>query len=73
LLISKSEEYKHDLLPGYTHLQLAMPSSFGLWFGAYAESLVDDTITLKAAFDVVNKNPSVLWQVMALHFLSTER
>ena len=45
------------MLPGYTHLQLAMPSSFGLWFGAYAESLVDDIITLKAAYDVVNKNP----------------
>jgi argininosuccinate lyase len=45
------------LLPGYTHLQLAMPSSFGLWFGAYAESLVDDLITLQAAFEVVNKNP----------------
>jgi argininosuccinate lyase len=57
LLQSQSEKYKNDLLPGYTHLQLAMPSSFGLWFGAYAESLVDDTTTLKAAFDVVNKNP----------------
>jgi argininosuccinate lyase len=57
LLQIQSEKYKNDLLPGYTHLQLAMPSSFGLWFGAYAESLVDDTITLKAAFDVVNKNP----------------
>jgi argininosuccinate lyase len=57
LLQSKSEQYKNDLLPGYTHLQLAMPSSFGLWFGAYAESLVDDTITLKAAYDVTNKNP----------------
>ncbi len=57
LLQSQSEKYKNDLLPGYTHLQLAMPSSFGLWFGAYAESLVDDVITLKAAFDVVNKNP----------------
>lgn len=57
LLQSQSEKYKDDLLPGYTHLQLAMPSSFGLWFGAYAESLVDDMITLKAAFDVVNKNP----------------
>jgi argininosuccinate lyase len=44
-------------MPGYTHLQLAMPSSFGLWFGAYAESLVDDMITLQAAFQVVNKNP----------------
>ena len=57
LLISHSERFKNHLLPGYTHLQLAMPSSFGLWFGAYAESLVDDTVTLKAAFDVVNKNP----------------
>ena len=57
LLQSNSEKYQDYLLPGYTHLQLAMPSSFGLWFGAYAESLVDDTITLKAAYDVVNKNP----------------
>ena len=57
LLITQSEKFKNHLLPGYTHLQLAMPSSFGLWFGAYAESLVDDTTTLKAAFDVVNKNP----------------
>ena len=57
LLQLQSEKYKEHLLPGYTHLQLAMPSSFGLWFGAYAESLVDDTITLKAAYDVVNKNP----------------
>ena len=57
LLQSQSEKYKTDLLPGYTHLQLAMPSSFGLWFGAYAESLVDDVITIKAAYDVVNKNP----------------
>ncbi|MBL0132175.1 MAG: argininosuccinate lyase [Chitinophagaceae bacterium] len=57
LLQSQSEKYKDCLVPGYTHLQLAMPSSFGLWFGAYAESLVDDVITLKAAYDVVNKNP----------------
>jgi len=57
LLISQSEKHKADLLPGYTHLQLAMPSSFGLWFGAYAESLVDDMITLQAAYQVVNKNP----------------
>ncbi len=57
LLQSQSEKYKHHLLPGYTHLQLAMPSSFGLWFGAYAEGLVDDMTTLKAAYDVVNKNP----------------
>ncbi len=57
LLQMQSEKYKNHLLPGYTHLQLAMPSSFGLWFGAYAESLVDDVITIKAAYDVVNKNP----------------
>jgi argininosuccinate lyase len=57
LLQAQSEKYKNHLLPGYTHLQLAMPSSFGLWFGAYAESLVDDVITVKAAYDVVNKNP----------------
>jgi argininosuccinate lyase len=57
LLIQQSEKYKDDLLPGYTHLQLAMPSSFGLWFGAYAESLVDDLVILKAAHSVVNKNP----------------
>ncbi|MCX6317946.1 MAG: argininosuccinate lyase [Bacteroidetes bacterium] len=57
LLQSLSEKHKEDLLPGYTHLQLAMPSSFGLWFGAYAESLVDDVITLRGAYDVVNKNP----------------
>ncbi|MEO7046193.1 MAG: lyase family protein, partial [Ferruginibacter sp.] len=53
----KSEAYKDHLFPGYTHLQLAMPSSFGLWFGAYAESLVDDVETLKAAYNIVNKNP----------------
>ncbi len=57
LLLSKSEENKDKLLPGYTHLQLAMPSSFGLWFGAYAESLVDDLITLQSAYRIVNKNP----------------
>jgi len=57
LLQSQSEKYKEYLLPGYTHLQLAMPSSFGLWFGAYAESLVDDVVTLRAAYAVVNKNP----------------
>jgi argininosuccinate lyase len=57
LLLQQSEKYKKHLLPGYTHLQLAMPSSFGLWFGAYAESLVDDTITLEAAYRIVNKNP----------------
>ncbi len=57
LLISKSEEHQHQLLPGYTHLQLAMPSSFGLWFGAFAESLADDLITLQSAYSITNKNP----------------
>jgi argininosuccinate lyase len=57
LLQAKSEQFKNDLLPGYTHLQLAMPSSFGLWLGAYAESLVDDMVMLEAAFKIVNKNP----------------
>jgi len=57
LLISKSEENKNNLLPGYTHLQLAMPSSFGLWFGAYAESLADDLVTIHGAYQIVNKNP----------------
>jgi len=56
-LIGLSEKYKDKLLPGYTHLQIAMPSSFGLWFGAYAESLVDDLEMLAAAYQVVNKNP----------------
>ncbi len=57
LLISLSDQYKDDLLPGYTHLQIAMPSSFGLWFGAYAESLIDDLEILAGAYRVVNKNP----------------
>jgi argininosuccinate lyase len=57
LLLTQSEKFKSFLLPGYTHLQLAMPSSFGLWFGAYAESLVDDVIALEAAYHIVNKNP----------------
>ena len=57
LLIAQSDRFKNDLLPGYTHLQLAMPSSFGLWFGAYAESLVDDLEMLAAAYQVTNKNP----------------
>ncbi len=57
LLQQQSEVFKNHLFPGYTHLQIAMPSSFGLWFGAYAESLVDDVITLQAAYKVVNKNP----------------
>lgn len=57
LLIKLSNEHKNALMPGYTHMQVAMPSSFGLWFGAYAEGLIDDLTVLKAAFDVVNKNP----------------
>ena len=57
LLQQQSEKFKSYILPGYTHLQLAMPSSFGLWFGAYAESLVDDLITVQSAYQVVNKNP----------------
>jgi len=56
-LITLSEKYKDVMMPGYTHYQVAMPSSFGLWFGAYAESLVDDLIQLQAAFVVANKNP----------------
>ena len=52
-----SEEHKDKLMPGYTHLQVAMPSSFGLWFGAYAESLADDMQMLAAAYNVANQNP----------------
>jgi argininosuccinate lyase len=57
LLIAQSEKFKDHLLPGYTHLQIAMPSSFGLWLGAYAESLTDDMELLVAAYQVANKNP----------------
>ena len=57
LLIDQSEKLKDKLLPGYTHLQIAMPSSFGLWFGAYAESLIDDLEVLAASYHVANKNP----------------
>ena len=56
-LISQSEQHKDKLLPGYTHLQIAMPSSFGLWFGAYAESLADDIELMLAAWKICNKNP----------------
>ena len=56
-MINQSEEHKNKLLPGYTHLQIAMPSSFGLWFGAYAESLTDDMELMLAAWKVCNKNP----------------
>ena len=57
VLIAQSERYKDVLMPGYTHLQIAMPSSFGLWFGSYAESLVDDMLFLQAAFKMCNRNP----------------
>lgn len=56
-LVSQSEKYKNVLMPGYTHLQIAMPSSFGLWFGAYAESLADDMQLLLSAYKVANRNP----------------
>lgn len=56
-LIAKSNQYKDVLMPGYTHLQIAMPSSFGLWFGAYAESLADDMLFLQAAYKMTNRNP----------------
>lgn len=57
ILVSQGERYQHVLMPGYTHLQVAMPSSFGLWFGAYAESLVDDLLLLQAAYRVADQNP----------------
>jgi argininosuccinate lyase len=57
LLIGQSEKYKDFLLPGYTHFQIAMPSSFGLWFGAYGEGLIDDLELLSAGYHIVNKNP----------------
>ena len=56
-LLRKSEQYKDVFMPGYTHLQIAMPSSFGLWFGAYAESLADDMLFLQAAYKMTNRNP----------------
>ncbi len=57
LLLEKAERYKSIMLPGYTHLQIAMPSSFGLWFSAYAESLIDDLLFIKAAYKVADQNP----------------
>ena len=57
ILVRQSDRFKDVLLPGYTHLQIAMPSSFGLWFGAYAEALTDDMLLLRAAFDQANRNP----------------
>lgn len=56
-LLQKSNQYKEVLMPGYTHLQIAMPSSFGLWFGAYAEGLTDDMLFLQAAYKMTNRNP----------------
>ena len=56
-LQKSSEEYKDVIIPGYTHMQVAMPSSFGLWFGAYAESLADDMLMMLAAWQIVNQNP----------------
>lgn len=56
-LTDRSEEHKNDLLPGYTHLQIAMPSSFGLWFGAYAEALIDDVVLLHTTYRLTNRNP----------------
>ncbi len=56
-LVAQSERYRDVIIPGYTHLQVAMPSSMGLWFGAYAEGLVDDLTVLRAAYDVTNRNP----------------
>ena len=57
ILMAQSEKYKEVLMPGYTHLQVAMPSSFGLWFGAYAESLTDDMLLLQAAYRIADQNP----------------
>ena len=57
LFIEKSDQYKEILMPGYSHLQVAMPSSFGLWFGAWAESLADDLLFLQGAYRIVNQNP----------------
>jgi argininosuccinate lyase len=57
VLVRRSDQHKEDLLPGYTHLQIAMPSSFGLWFGAYAEALIDDVVQLNAAYRLANRNP----------------
>lgn len=56
-LLELSDKYRNHLMPGYTHLQVAMPSSFGLWFGAYAESLADDMRMVRAAYDIANQNP----------------
>ena len=67
-LLELSERHREVIIPGYTHMQAAMPSSFGLWFGAYAETLIDDLKILRASYDVVNQNPSVQQQVMEILF-----
>ena len=59
-LLAQSNRYKNVLMPGYTHLQVAMPSSFGLWFGAYAESLVDDMLFLQAAFKMTDRRQAMV-------------
>ena len=69
ILIKQSNNYKDVIIPGYTHLQVAMPSSMGLWFGAYAESLVDDLSVLRAAYEITNRN--ALLPATALLSLST--
>ena len=56
-MINLSELNKEVLIPGYTHYQMAMPSSFGLWFSAYAESLIDDLVFIRSAYRIVNRNP----------------
>ena len=71
--MSLADKYKNDLLPGYTHLQVAMPSSFGLWFSAYAEALIDDVILLNAAHTICDQK--TLWVVLpatAVRFPLTE-
>ena len=57
ILLEQSEKYKNIIIPGYTHLQVAMPSSIGLWLGSYAESLIDDVVALSGAYEIVNRNP----------------
>ena len=65
-LQSLSEEHRDKLMPGYTHLQVAMPSSFGLWFGAYAESLTDDMQMVVAAYNIANQNPLGIGSLLRL-------
>ena len=71
LYLSLAEKHQNDMLPGYTHLQIAMPSSFGLWFSAYAETLADDLLLLNAAHKCVIKTPWGVRLAMGVHFLLT--